>query len=93
MVELGGGAVLVVVDAVGVELEALLRRVDGDGDGAHGGYCLHQLLFITVGDVHEAGVVGAGVLGVVPARPSFQLIRETQRYNNKQDWEKEKMCC
>lgn len=59
MVQLGGGAVLIVVDAVGIELEALLRRVDGHSDGPHGSHRLHQLLLVPVGDVHEAGVVGA----------------------------------
>lgn len=67
MVKFSGGAVLVVVDSVGVELEALLRGVDGDRDGADGGHGLHQLLLITVRHVHEAHVVGTGVFRVVPA--------------------------
>lgn len=65
MVQLGGGAVLVVVDAGGVELEALLRGVDGDGHGPHGGHGGHQLLLVPLGHVHEAGVVRARLFGVV----------------------------
>lgn len=65
MVELCGGAVLVVVDAVGVELEALLRGVDRDGNGADRGHRLHQLLLVALRNIHEAHVVGARVLRVV----------------------------
>lgn len=65
MVQLSGGTVLVVVHAIRVELEALLRGVDGHGHGPHGGHRLHQLLLVVGGDVHEADVVGASVLGVV----------------------------
>lgn len=67
MVELRGGAVLVVVHAVGVELEALLRGVDGDRHGPHRGHGLHQLLLVVLGNIHEADVVSPGVFGVVPA--------------------------
>lgn len=62
------GAVLVEVDAAVVELEGLLRRVDGDGHGPHGGHGRHQLPLITRGDVHEAGHLRAGILCVVPSK-------------------------
>lgn len=65
VVEVGGGAAVVVVDAGGVQLEGLLAGVDGHGDGPHGGHGLPQRLLVALGDVHEAHVVGAGVLGVV----------------------------
>jgi len=42
--------------------------VDGDGHGAHGGHGLHQSVLLAAGNVHEAGVVGRVVLGVVVAR-------------------------
>lgn len=74
MVQVFRGAVLVVVDPLGVELEAVLRGVDGDGDGPHRGYGLHQLLLVSVGDVHQTHVIGAAVLGVVPDRRQTRFV-------------------
>ena len=67
VVELGGGTVLIVVDPAGVELEGVLRGVDGDGDRSHCSHRLHQLLLIPLRYVHEAHIISARVLGVVPA--------------------------
>lgn len=71
MVQVLTGAVLIKVDPLRVELEALLAGIDSHGHGAHGRYGLHQLLFITVGDVDETYVVGASVLRVEPVRSGF----------------------
>lgn len=67
VVEVLAGAVLVVVDAGGVELEGLVAGVDGDGHGPHGGHGQAQLVLVAGRHVHEAHVVGARVLGVVAA--------------------------
>lgn len=45
-----------------------MAGVDGDRNGSHGGHGLHQSALATAGDVHEAGVVGRVVGGVVVAR-------------------------
>lgn len=70
MVEVVAGAIFVVVDAVGVELEGLERGVDGHGDGPLRGHGRHQLGLVAGRHVHEAHVVGARGLRVVPVEVS-----------------------
>ncbi len=47
---------------VRVELERLVRSVDGDGDGSGGGDGLLQFIFVVLIDVRETDVGGADVL-------------------------------
>uniref|UniRef100_A0A0E9XXM5 Uncharacterized protein n=1 Tax=Anguilla anguilla TaxID=7936 RepID=A0A0E9XXM5_ANGAN len=68
VVKLLAAAVLLIIDPGLVELEGFVTGVDGDGDGAHRGHGLHQGALLPAGQVHEAGVVGGVVLGVVVAR-------------------------
>lgn len=48
-----------------VELEGLVSSIDGDRHGADTGHGLHQGMFLSTGNVYEAGVVDGVVLGVV----------------------------
>lgn len=73
VVQVAGGAVLVVVDAVGVELECLERGVDGHGYGSPRGHGGHQLGLVAGRHVHETHVVGARVLGVVPVSSTLPM--------------------
>lgn len=70
MVEVAAGAIFVVVDAVRVELEGFLRGVDGHGDGPLRGHGRQQLSLVAGRHVHEADVVGARGLRVVPVEVS-----------------------
>ena len=45
-----------------VELERLVRSVDGDGDGSGGGDGLLQFVLVVLIDIREADVGGADVL-------------------------------
>lgn len=74
MIERLVGAVLVVVDSVVVELEGLLRGVDGDRHRPHGGHGGHQLLLVARRDVYESHVVRAGVLRVVSGTHSTLVL-------------------
>ena len=67
MIQLGAGAGGLIVDAAGVELERVLRRVDGHGDGSDGGDGGHQRSLIARGNVHEASVLGGLLRGHVDA--------------------------
>ena len=44
-----------------------MPSVNGHGHGPHGGHGLHQSALLAAGNVHEAGVIGRVVLGVVVA--------------------------
>ncbi len=51
-----------------IKLERLVTGVDGDWDRSHGGHSLHQSALLATGDVHESGVIGGVVLGVIVTR-------------------------
>lgn len=77
MVQVLAGAVLVEVDAGGVELEGLVAGVDGDGDGPHRGDGQAQRVLVAGRHVHEAHVLRARVLGVVPGQSGTDLIKHS----------------
>lgn len=75
VVQIGGGAVLVVVDAVGVELEGLLRGVDGHGHGPDRGHGRQQPALLALRHVHQPHVLRARAARVVPAHHTRSLAR------------------
>lgn len=62
------------VDPAFVELEALVGGVDGHRHGAHRGHGSLEFFLVSLRDVDESCVGGAGVLGFVPVGKSVSFI-------------------
>ena len=75
MVEGLGAALRLVVDAFGVELEAPVTGVDGDGDGPHGGQGLCQRVLVACWYVDIALVVGPNGAPLKLAPVLLPLVR------------------
>ena len=58
-----------------VELEAFLAGINGNRNGANGSNSFHQLLLITLGDIHESNIPCSLLAGVVVALVINTLIR------------------